>query len=128
MRNYNKGLTKAKSIFIFESLLPFSKEQIKDSIKVCLLVHKDEENLKYQCNLAAYYVSLSSFIPDREVNIANKVFNNIENHKPNDEETLNVYFEVQKAVNREWKTLYFEILEFLPGKNKNKILNLINRK
>ena len=128
VNNYSELLTTSKSLFIPESLLPFSKEQIKNAIKVCLLVHNADENLQYQCDLTTSYVSLSNFISDEKAAISDKVYKNIEKSKANSDEDLEIYEDVQREMYKEWKKLYFEIAEYLSPKYKNKILEVINRK
>ena len=128
IQNYNEILTKTITLFIPESLLPYSKEQIKDAMKVCLLVHNTDENFQYQCDLTTSYVSLSNFISDEKAVISDRVYNNIEKSKSNSDEDLQVYREVQREMYKEWKKLYFEIVEYLSPKYRNKILEIINRK
>jgi len=127
VKNYNEVLTKAKSSYIPESLLPFSKEQIKDAIKVCLLVHNTNENFQYQCDLTTAYVTLSNFIPDKKAAISDNVLNNIDKGKSNSDEDLLIYQDLQREIYKEWKKLYFEINEFLPLQYKNKILEIIDK-
>ena len=43
VKEYNNILNKTNTLFLPITLLPYSKEQIKDAIKVCLLVHNDDE-------------------------------------------------------------------------------------
>lgn len=129
INEYGKILEKAK-IFpagIPESLLPYKKEEIKEAIKYCLLLlYNNIENYQNCLGLIIGYQCLADFIPDSESIISNRVFIAIKegDYKHRDREIFS------KVINRkceEGKILFNEIIEFLPLRDKNDSLEMIEK-
>lgn len=131
LKEYGKVLeaTSRRTYGVPESRLPYSKEEIKETIKAALLNTDDEDQIEH---LKASYLSLANFIPDDEANRAEEIppdlFSFLEMEETRKKEFLRARFKtgllgdyeiavkITSKIAEEQKDLRREIEEFIENK------------
>lgn len=105
-----------------ESMLPYSKEAIKNATKVALVLADNETEIEY---LKGGYILLATFIPDEEAMKAKVVSDDINSTTKTSNEEMEKYLKsgkfkdfellikINKRIAKEQKQLSDEINEFL---------------
>jgi len=99
-----------------ESILPLSKDKIKNSIKSAILVIDDTKTIKH---LQSVLISLAKFIPDKDAEVVNKYHKEMDQLKFNNVEEMIEYFKSKD-------TKQSEIVENIEGKMHDATAQLLN--